>query len=221
MKLTTWNIRGLGSRRKQRNPSNRIKEEKPNMVFSQETKCSMDKITEIHNKWLIKKKGGTRQIDKDSEAFQDFIRNIGLVDTETINGTFTWNNKRGGVSQVASKLERFIIFEDLLLIGPAITASIFPFRGSNHWPVQLEATFMYTPRNGPFRFENAWLSYPKFNSNIDKWSKEESNIQGTKIYMLQQRLKHIKPELKAWNKEEFGDILKAKIETEQKLQEIN
>ena len=54
MKLTTWNIRGIGNRRKQRNLSNRIKEEKPDMVFIQETKCSMDKIREIHNKWLIK-----------------------------------------------------------------------------------------------------------------------------------------------------------------------
>lgn len=52
MKLTTWNIRGLGSKRKQRNLSNRIKEEKLDMVFIQETKCSMDKIREINIKWL-------------------------------------------------------------------------------------------------------------------------------------------------------------------------
>lgn len=39
--------------------------------------------------------------------------------------------------------------------------------------------------------------------------------------MLQQKLKHIKSRLKAWNKKEFGDIFKAKRETEQKLQEIN
>ena len=54
MKLTTWNIRGLGSKRKQRNLSNRMKEEKPNLVFIQETKCSLDKIRQIHSKWLIK-----------------------------------------------------------------------------------------------------------------------------------------------------------------------
>eukprot|EP00253_Pinus_taeda_P012913 PITA_12913 len=39
--------------------------------------------------------------------------------------------------------------------------------------------------------------------------------------MLQQRLKRIKSKLKAWNKKEFGNILKARIETKQKLQEIN
>ena len=54
MKLTTWNIRGLGSKRKQINLSNRMKEEKPDMVPIQETKCSIDKIREIHSKWIIK-----------------------------------------------------------------------------------------------------------------------------------------------------------------------
>lgn len=54
MKLTTWNIRGLGSKRKQRNLSNTMKEEKPDMVFILETKCSIDKIREIHSKCIIK-----------------------------------------------------------------------------------------------------------------------------------------------------------------------
>eukprot|EP00253_Pinus_taeda_P014697 PITA_14697 len=258
MKLTTWNIRGLGSRRKQRNLSNRITKEKLDIIFVQETKCSMEKIREIHNKWLIKyeylevkannsaggiltlwdpKKfgildaeasrnylslvyslvGGTGQLGRDSKAFQDFIMNMGLVDTEIINGTFTWNNKRGEASQVASKLDRFIVSEDLLLTGPAITVSILPFGGLDHWPVHLKATFMGTLRNRPFRFENACLSHPKFTSNIDKWWKEDLNIQGTKMYMHQQRLKYIKSKLKACNKKEFGNILKARIETEQKL----
>lgn len=128
--------------------------------------------------------------------------NMGLMDIETINGTFTWNNKRGGASLVASKLDRFIVSEDLLLTRPTITTSILPFRGSDHWPVQLEATFMGTPRNRPFRFENAWLLHPRFTSNIDKWWKEDLNIQGTKMYMLRQRLKYIKSKLKDWNKKE-------------------
>jgi len=87
-------------------------------------------------KYLLGKKGGTRQLGKESEAFQDFIMNMGLVDTQTINGTFTWNNKREGASQVASKLDRFIVYEDLLLKGPAITTFILPFGGSYHWLVQ-------------------------------------------------------------------------------------
>ena len=52
MKITTWNIRGLGSRRKQRNLVNRIREEKPDIVFIQETKCSVERIHEKHSKWV-------------------------------------------------------------------------------------------------------------------------------------------------------------------------
>jgi len=102
-----------------------------------------------------------------------------------------------------------------------MTASILPFGGCNHWPLQLEASFVGTPKNGPFRFENAWLSHPNFTNNIVTWWREELNIQGSKMYMLQQKLKHIKFHLKVWNKNEFGDIFKEKREIEMKLQEIN
>ena len=127
-----------------------------------------------------------------------------------MNGTFTWNNKRGGASQVTSKLDRFIISEELFLSSPTMTASILPFRGSDHWPVQLEASFMGTPKKKPFSFENAWLSHPELNSNIDKWLKEDLNIQGTRMFILQQRLKNIKSKLKGWNKHEFGNIFRPK-----------
>jgi len=41
------------------------------------------------------------------------------------------------------------------------------------------------------------------------------------MFLLQQKLKHIKSRLKDWNKKEFGNTFKAKREAEQKLQEIN
>lgn len=92
-------------------------------------------------KSLMEKKGGTRTLGKDSAAFQNFITNMKLVDMETSNGIYTWNNKRGGHTQVASKLDRFIVSEELLLMGNNITMHIFPFGGSYHWPVKLEASF--------------------------------------------------------------------------------
>ena len=80
---------------------------------------------------------------------------------------------------------------------------------------------MGTPRNKPFSFENAWLSHLEFTSNIEKWWREDLNVQGTKISLLQHKLKHIKSKFKEWNKKEFGNIFKSKKEVEQKLQEIN
>eukprot|EP00253_Pinus_taeda_P017178 PITA_17178 len=200
MKLTTWNIRGLGSRRKQRNLSNRIKEEKLDMIFIQKTKCSMEKIREIHSKWLIKydylevkennSAGGILTLWDpqkfgilDAEATRNYLylvcSPVGDKEIYMITNVY-------GPQKQADKLKLLTSLEDLrarypnmpwIVAGPAITASILPFGGSDHWPVQLEAIFMGTLRNRPLRFENAWLSHPKFTSNIDKWWKEDLNIQ--------------------------------------------
>jgi len=105
-----------------------------------------------------------------------------LVDLETTNGTYTWNNKRGGASQVALELDRFIILESLFLSRPNLNAFILPFGGSDHWPIQLEASFIGTLRNRPLRFKNVWLSHHDFITNIGKWWKEDLPIQGTKMF---------------------------------------
>jgi len=119
-----------------------------------------------------------------------------LVDIVTSNGLFTWNNKIGGESQVATKLDRFIISKDFILNDKEMIARVLPFEGSDHWPVQLEVEGIGTPRNRPFRFENIWLSHPDFISNIANWWLEDLNIQGTIMFLLQKRLKHIKLRLK-------------------------
>lgn len=108
-----------------------------------------------------------------------------LVDAKTSNVIFTWNNNRGGVAQVASKLDRFIISEDLILLGLDLSAMILHFGGLDHWPIQLEASFIGTPRNRPFRFENIWLAHQNFNKNIEKWWTKDLNVQGTKMFLLQ------------------------------------
>ena len=71
-------------------------------------------------------------LNKDFEAFQTFTEDMKLVDLETHNEHFTWNNKRVGEAQVASKLDRFLISEELMLANREITARVLPFRGSGH-----------------------------------------------------------------------------------------
>jgi len=73
--------------------------------------------------------------------------NMKLVDTVMNNGTYTWNNKRGGASQVASKLNRFVVLEELIIQNKDIVARIPPFGGSDHWPMLLEIQGIGTPRN--------------------------------------------------------------------------
>eukprot|EP00253_Pinus_taeda_P012543 PITA_12543 len=170
---------------------------------------------------LSEKKGGTRALNKDSSAFQCFLENMKLVDIETNIGLCTWNNKRGGYSQVASKLDKFMISEELLLLDKEVIADILPFGGSDHWPIQMEIKGIGTPRNKPFRFENMWLSHLDFINNIEKWWVEDLQIQGSSMFLLHKRLKHIKQKLKEWNQKQFGNIFASKKTVEIKILELN
>lgn len=105
-------------------------------------------------KYFSEKKGGTRLLSKYSVVFQSFPKYMKLVDSKMHNSLFTWNNKRGGDAQVASKLDIFFILEELMLTNKEITANVIPYRGSDHWPIQLEIKGIESPRNRPFRFEN-------------------------------------------------------------------
>lgn len=58
---------------------------------------------------LEEKKGGIRKPDQYMEIFNDTIRYLRLVDIQTVNGVYTWNNRRGGKNQLASRLDHFLI----------------------------------------------------------------------------------------------------------------
>lgn len=121
---------------------------------------------------------------------------MNLVESYSSNGLFRWNNKIGCEAQAASKLDRFMISKELMFLNSEITARVLPFGGSDHWLIQLEINGIDSPRNRPFRFENIWLSHPDFIRNIEKWWVEDLQIQGSKMFLLHKRLKHIKFRLK-------------------------
>jgi len=60
-------------------------------------------------KTMEEKKGGIRRPDQNMELFNEMITDQRLVDIPTINGVYTWNNRRGGKNQIASRLDRFLV----------------------------------------------------------------------------------------------------------------
>ena len=104
-----------------------------------------------------------------------------------------------------------------MLNDKEMVARVLPFGGSDHWPIHLEVQGISTPKSRPLRFENIWLSHPDFISNIAKWWSEDLKIHGTRMFLLQKRLKHIKLQLKVWNKNEFGNIFEEKKTIEGKM----
>lgn len=55
-----------------------------------------------------RKKGGLQLEDEDMERFRETKTTLQLIDINTINGKYTWNNRRGGSRQIASRLDRFL-----------------------------------------------------------------------------------------------------------------
>ena len=143
-----------------------------------------------------------------------------LVDIPPKNGLFTWNNRRGGEHRIASRLDRFLISENILLEGTTFDSDILPSGGSDHWPIALEAAFLETPKNRPFKFEKFWLTHPNFPELVKKWWDEPRNVSGTKMFKLQSKLKYIKHKLKEWNKETFGNINQEKRIIEDRMRNL-
>eukprot|EP00253_Pinus_taeda_P008550 PITA_08550 len=170
---------------------------------------------------LLEKKGGLRKLNKDSEAFTSFIDNVKLVDILPKSGNFTWNNRRGGERLIASRLDRFLISENIILDGITVESDILPTGGSDHWPISLTVAVQSTPRYKPFRFEKLWLDHPNFLELVEKWWSEPLEGNVSKMFNLQKKLRNIKEKINEWNRTVFGDIFKEKTRIEENLEQIH
>jgi len=93
---------------------------------------------------LAEKRGGIQKLDKDSKDFFTTIENLNLIDIPTNNGTFTWNNRRGGDQKFASQLDRFLLSEATYLTSLETEARILPQAGSDHWPISHDSNFQWS-----------------------------------------------------------------------------
>eukprot|EP00253_Pinus_taeda_P017271 PITA_17271 len=117
---------------------------------------------------LEEKKGGIRKADQYMGMFNDMIDELRLVDIQTINGICTWNNRRGGKNQIASRLDRFLVSEPVMNKDVFVEEKIMPCLGSNHWPIRLESTVQ-----GKGKMHTFQLKLKELKGRIKKWNKEE------------------------------------------------
>jgi len=72
----------------------------------------------------------------------------------TINEFHTWNNRRGGKHRIAWKLDKLLLFENLVERYFFIEDSILPSVSSDHWHVYIELYIKEIPKNKSFKFES-------------------------------------------------------------------
>eukprot|EP00253_Pinus_taeda_P010222 PITA_10222 len=136
---------------------------------------------------LKEKKGGIRRVDQSMELFSDTIEGLRLVDILTIKGVFTWNNRRGGRNQIASRLDRFLVSETIMNRDVFIEAKIMPALGSDHWSIRLEVDIKANLGKKPFRFETFWLRHLDFVGKLEEWW-QQSTAQGREMEEIQQKI---------------------------------
>ena len=75
---------------------------------------------------------------------------------------------------------------------------------SDHFPIVLEGGSFHRGRR-PFRFENMWLKDEGFVERVRSWW-ESYHLHGAPSFVLANKLKLLKNDLKKWNVEVIGNV---------------
>ncbi|GKC87849.1 RNA-directed DNA polymerase, eukaryota, partial [Tanacetum coccineum] len=108
-----------------------------------------------------------------AENFNSFIMNAGLDEVPLGGSAFTWCHKS---ASKMSKLDRFLVSENLWALYPNISAITLDRFLSDHRPILLrESSHDYGPC--PFRFYHYWLEIDGFSKLVnDSWNEAPVDI---------------------------------------------
>ena len=148
--------------------------------------------------------------------FSDFISDQGLLDLPLVGGHFTWSSNQENFAM--SRLDRFLVSPDWDTQFSTAVQSLLPRTLSDHSPI-----LCCGPNRGgksPFRFENIWLRSEGFVERVKHWW-ESYLFEGSPGYILSQKLKALKADLRQWNKDVFGDVGIRKGELIREIQQLD
>jgi len=151
------------------------------------------------------------------EEFSDFIFMHNLVDLPLVDGQFTWSNNQE--DQIWSKINRFLVSSEWEERFPDVSQRRLPRLLSDHFSLFLDCG---APRGGNryFKFENMWLNYEGFVEQVKMWWMSYE-FSGLPSFILANKLKDLKIDLKKWNEEVFGGIGKKKKELLESIRELD
>ncbi|KAL8507401.1 hypothetical protein ACS0TY_018084 [Phlomoides rotata] len=138
--------------------------------------------------------------------FQEFIDQSMLIDLPLCGRSYTWYRPDGSCK---SRLDRLLVNDQWLHTWPNASLKGMRRSVSDHCPIFTDfGKKNWGPK--PFRFFNSWLSHEGLGSFVaEKWS--SYNTSGWAGFVLKEKLKMLKEDLKVWNQQKFR-ILEASIE---------
>lgn len=137
----------------------------------------------------------------DMDKFNNFIVSNSLLDLQLSGRSFTWYRPDGTCK---SRLDRMLVNGEWISKWPN---SILKRGGrtiSDHCPIFIEACLKdWGPK--PFRFFNYWMQHHSYESFVEeKW--RSFSIHGWGGYILNEKLKLLKGELKSWKEKSLGKL---------------
>ncbi|GKC02093.1 RNA-directed DNA polymerase, eukaryota [Tanacetum coccineum] len=116
-----------------------------------------------------------------ANVFNSFISNAGLVEVELGGCSFTWCHK---TAKKMSKLDRFLVSDNLLHTYPHLSAISLERFLSDHRPILLREHHLdYGPT--PFRFFHYWCEIDGFKNLVeDAWKDSPNNRKNVKSKLI-------------------------------------
>jgi hypothetical protein len=168
--------------------------------------------------WFDFHRKGLHRLSTAMQGFSDFIAALGLIDPQLEGGTFTWSNSRD--VEARSRIDRFLFSPDWEDHFPSIiqTAYASPccrITSQSSWSV-------VNSRNadGLSAFEKMWFKADGFVDRVRQWWLSYQ-FDGSPSYILANKLKALKADLKKWNTESFGNVGIKKNQLLYELHEID
>lgn len=159
------------------------------------------------------------------EDFTNFVDNNGLMDIPPSQGMYTWSNRRDGYAQIAVRLDRFLLSQEWKLQHFQITSDILPYPESDHYPITLSLTRVaninHYQGKSSFKFERMWLRHPHFLQHLKQWWVSAPFVPGSKMYQFAMKMKHIKKQIKQWNRDVFKNVFNQKEIVRVQLEDIH
>jgi hypothetical protein len=123
-----------------------------------------------------------------------------------VGGQFTWSNNQENESW--SRIDWFLLSSDWDDHYPAVSQKRLQRLLSDHFPLLLDCG---APCGGKkyFKFENMWLKSEGFVDQVKAWWGSYL-FEGLPSFVLANKLKSLKMDLKKYNEEVFGDIERKK-----------
>ncbi|GJX61884.1 RNA-directed DNA polymerase, eukaryota [Tanacetum coccineum] len=130
-----------------------------------------------------------------AQRFNSFISDSGLVEINLGGCHYTWCHKS---AKKMSKLDRFLVSENLINNSPNITAISLDRYLSDHRPILLRERYVdYGPT--PFKFFHYWLDIEGFNKIVEDAWKSYVVKDVNAIRHIMGKFKFVKSKIREWN----------------------